>query len=102
MWVQSRSFKTAVTKDYITNFFYYFSALFTTFFHRFHRTFHFLYNQLSLGGQVVRMLEEVGFQAGAPLAERKVLAFAPETLPLRLDTEQQVRAALMGLLQVCS
>lgn len=46
------------------------------------------------------MLEEVGFQAGAPLAERKVLAFAPEALPLRLDTELQVRAALMGLLQV--
>ncbi len=51
---------------------------------------------------MVRMLEEVGFQAGAPLAERKVLAFAPKALPLRLDTEQQVRAALMGLLQVCS
>ncbi|CAL8471215.1 g10757 [Coccomyxa elongata] len=50
--------------------------------------------------EVVRMLEEVGFQAGSPLAERKVLAFAPEALPLRLDTEQQVRAALMGLLQL--
>ena len=46
------------------------------------------------------MLEEVGFQQGAPLAERKVLAFAPDALPLRLDSERQVRAALMGLVQV--
>jgi hypothetical protein len=50
--------------------------------------------------QVVRLLEEVGFQQGTPLGERRVLAFAPEVLPLRLQSEQQVRAALMGLLQV--
>lgn len=48
------------------------------------------------------MLEEVGFQQGAPLAERKVLAFASDALPLRLDSERQVRAALMGLVQVCT
>ncbi len=51
--------------------------------------------------QVVGMLEEVGFQQGTPLAARKVLAFAPDVLPLKLDSERQVRAVLMGLVQVC-
>jgi hypothetical protein len=49
---------------------------------------------------VVKLMEEVGLQKGTPLAERRVLAFAPELLPLRLQTERQARAALMGLLQV--
>ncbi len=37
-----------------------------------------------------------------PLAQRRVLAFAPEVLPLNLATEAEVRTALMGLAQVCA
>lgn len=49
---------------------------------------------------MIKLMEEVGLQPGPSLAERRVLAFAPELLPLRFEREDQARAALMGLLQV--
>ena len=37
--------------------------------------------------------------APLPMSQRRVLALSPDALPLRLETEAEVRAALMGLVQ---
>ncbi len=51
--------------------------------------------------QVTDIMEAKALQvAPAPMSQRRVLAFSPDALPLRLDTEAEVRAALMGLAQV--